>query len=225
MNSLIYLFKNDCKHILKKFFIKNFFKIFFIFFKIFKKLKKDKFGNFYLINIKNLKSKKKAKKIFIAISYCQKPKNCPSKKFSENCFKNSKSEICKNCQFFKISKPLYFITTVSEFAKKILQLKKDEYFLITACRYSIKKFYKYAYLLNLKGAAFELTKNCCTNFKTFYFAEKGYKKNETFLSKNSQDAFFNFLLNNSFANDNKDKISEDLKSFAKKRVKIANTEV
>lgn len=156
----------------------------------------------FFFNVEEKNFKKEDSTTFTGFSYCQKPIDCPCKRFSENCLylKNNftcKNNICKNCfiSSFEKRENIFFITTVSSLSKKIFQTlkkhpkNKNIFFIISACFFSIDLFKHFPNILNIKAIAIPLSGNVCSNFEKFKKAEIGKKKGKTEILKKN----FEFL--------------------------------
>lgn len=163
-------------------------------------------NDFFLHNFSNSNDLKKnafdknATFIF-GFSYCQKPINCPKKRFSSDCIHDYRNDICCQCFIGKcanaINKQDMFlvIPDINFIGKKIFEIydnnpKKNIVFIISACELSIKLFSDYANMLKIKVLGIKLTNRVCTNFKSFLYAEKGIKTGITDLHEISK----NFIL-------------------------------
>lgn len=149
----------------------------------------------YLYGFKDIKSFKKSintkkSQLILGSSYCQRPKNCPTIRFSSIC--PLENNICYTCpistykKLLKRNDSFIMITTALELGKKIISLQKthpekDIIFILSSCDLSQEIFTFFSYILGIKGIAFSLRGNICKNFKSFKHAEEGKKKAQTYL--------------------------------------------
>lgn len=196
IKAVLYLLKNDKKKILLKEFLKS------PFFYIYRSLLSPLFpgrllDRSYLFGVKDIGSLKKeikrGKKTLLVFSYCQKPTNCPGKRFSKECKKN-KGAPCRDCLIGKYIDlksehiEVEIVTTVNHYAELILKRREKSIIFITfACFFSINMFKRFPYILGVKGIAFPLSGEVCQNFYQFKSAEKNEKKDMTRASKNSEE--------------------------------------
>ena len=198
LKTLKYLLFNKNK-VFKNYFLNHFFSLSIKYLKSFfqKPFKKDGITFFSLNSKDPIDEFKKALKnrenpLLIGLSYCQKNKKCPSEFFSSSC-----SFSCLDCSIkeivsdknIKLRKNTHFkiITTIFSLGEKIIELKKlypssQILFIISACPLAIKMFENFAYSLDLKGVAFELTDKVCNSFECFKLAEEGKKPFSTKMS-------------------------------------------
>ncbi len=210
IKSLFYLIVQDKKFKLLKYFIKN--PLFYLFNLLRSYLTKEPYvkeKELFLFNLnslnelKNIALNKNALFIF-GFSYCQKPIECPKKRFSSECFHNYQNDICSQCfigkcanaintnDIFLVIPDVYFI------GDKLIDLihqnpKKEIVFIITSCELSIKMFSDFANMLKIKGLGLQLTKRVCVNFESFLYAEKGKKSGLTDLDTKNKNLFFEIL--------------------------------
>jgi hypothetical protein len=195
--AFIYITRNDDKKLFIKFFLKNFLKN--TYFYLRSRLKKQPFhkkDDFFFYGIKNKKEfnsnlNQPNTILILGFSYCQKPHNCPMKRFSTKCIHTPNNNICRECTIGKCINtyssnkiiPL-IITTIHMLGENLLlQIKehssKKVLFLITSCEMSLNMFADFANMLNVKGIGVRLKGRVCKNFTTFKFAENGIKSGLT----------------------------------------------
>lgn len=210
IKNLIYLLKQDKKHILKKFFLKRFFKNFINLIRSY--LKKQNYtqkNNLCYFNIKSyedfIKEATDDKNVFIfGLSYCQRPKNCISPRFSNKCDFDDKNETCRDCFIAKYLKEknlndhFFIITDVRYISEKIIEIlkkvpSKKLFFVISACRFSIEIFANFSNFLKIQGLALTLKGPVCNNFKSFEMAEKGKKFAVTSLDQDIENEFLQII--------------------------------
>ena len=195
LKSTIYLLKQD------RFFFKTLIKkpLFYIY-KILRSFLKSKSyienNNIFLFNLKNLKSidkyiQDKSYQIIWGFSYCQKPVNCPKKRFSSECIYDVNNPVCKNCYICKCANLIHkddkflVIPDVKYIGKELIKIHNDNKkicFVISSCDLSIKMNSDFANMLNIKGMGIKLSGRTCVNFKSFLYAEKGIKSAMTDLT-------------------------------------------
>jgi hypothetical protein len=175
-----------------------------------KKPYKTKDSNFYYYGIKNITEwlNHKSSLLVVGFSYCQKPHDCPSNRFSTNCCNDTKNPICRECFISRCHEALsnkkntttFCITTAYSLGKKLTQLlhrhKSEEIiFIITACDMSLQMFGDMAHMLSLKGIGARIEYSACSNITAFNIAEKGKKNKTTDLSDSTKKKMLDILQN------------------------------
>jgi hypothetical protein len=187
IKALRYLISND-KKLFFKFFLKNpfIYSYRYLLSFLFSKRKKERgailFGINNLSEFKNLLKNRK-NPLILGFSYCQKPLDCPSLRFSERCIGNT----CGKCLISKYidreNIHVLSITTVNYLGEKIYEIIKQSpgkiIFIISACDIAISMFEDLSKALNLKGIALPLEEKVCNSFSAFLLAEKGKKPIQT----------------------------------------------
>jgi len=145
-------------------------------------------------------------------AYCQKPLDCPAKRFNHRCLFAENLIIypaCKKCELREMVKmaimfksPFYIMTTALDVLFDVFLKKRFSYFLTTICPYAKQLFLFPALVFDMKGYFFLLGKGSCKSYDEFLLADKGYKKTQTFLSPLAKKRFMkiydkiNFDINN-----------------------------
>ncbi len=167
---------------------------------------RDNISRSILLNIRNkneIKSyKNKVYKTVIAVSYCQKPLNCPAGRFNDRCIYENSSP-CNNCPVGDIKHKaelnnieFTILTTSFEFARfHLRKISHSAYsrrvlYIISVCPYVLFLSKMFAFILNIKIVPFFLTKGGCKNKYEFLKAENGEK---AIVTKCSHNAHRNFI--------------------------------
>lgn len=198
LKSLIYLLSHDKNKILTKYFFRNFFSLSTRFIISLFKTTYTKKDGIYLFNIIDPEYIKKSSNLIIGFSFCEKPLECPSQRFTSECKNDPLNTICQTCPISKYLKKInvkdytiFFITTVNYIGEELIKIKNtNPNFLIIACPFSLKMFAHFSYILNLKGIGIPLEGPVCNNFKAFKLAEEGKKKAKTFISNQLEEKLF-----------------------------------
>lgn len=170
---------------------------------IFKSKSYKREGDFFLYGINSLTQFKKLikgeKKLFIlGFSYCHKPFECPSGRFTPECAHDVNNPVCQQCFIGKAvhaSKgsdiiPLY-IPTVHYIGSKIFELieqfpDRQITFLITACEMTLEMFGDWGNLAGIKGVGVRLDGRICNTMKAFELSEQGIKPGLTVVLDDTQ---------------------------------------
>ncbi len=125
-------------------------------------------------------------------AYCQKPPDCPTRRFSHQClFAESLTThcSCKDCELKQMAElamtlkcPFYIMTTALDVLLDVFLREKFPFFLVMICNYAKEFFILPALVFDMKGYFLSLGKGGCRNYQEFLSADKGHKPNQTFLS-------------------------------------------
>ncbi len=208
--SLRYLLSQDKEGLFWRFFAQNpllclsrFFGLFF------RREEKISQGGYFFHGLNNLIDLERAlcadnTYLFIGLSYCQKPFDCPSQRFSEEC-RASSHPACNECLIGNVSRNfsshtscIVTIPTIFFLAKKMMQIKEEHpskqiLFLISACPLSLHFFAPWAHFLHLQGASLPLSGPVCAAFSFFKTAEGGEKRGVTYLLPEQEDQLLALL--------------------------------
>lgn len=167
-------------------------------------------GDFFLYglnSIEELHKKLNNKDSFFVIgfSYCHKPFECPSKRFSDQCCASPDNPVCNQCFIGKMCQAtsqdntvLLFIPTVHYISKKILDLveahpHKDIVFLITTCEMALEMFGDFSRMVHICGAGVKLEGRPCNTMKAFELSEQGIKPGLTSVSPENQQIMLELI--------------------------------
>lgn len=136
--------------------------------------------------------------LVLGFSYCQKPKKCPSVRFSDQCMADPENSICRQCFIGKCLHTLpgertvpILITTLNAIGKHMVEAI-DRYkghqvvFLITSCEMAIEMGGDFANMVASKGLAVKLGGRFCNTWRAFQLAEDGIKPGVTALKPSTQ---------------------------------------
>lgn len=205
-----YLLRHDQKKLFKRYFLRSPFKFGkrLIEYAIRRPpLKTD--GDFYLYGYSSVDEFEKEiptleVPLVLGFSYCHKPHECPSGRFSQKCERNPEHPVCGQCligKFLTLSEdniiPIV-IPTVHHIGDKMLKIVnrhrgKKVRFLITACEMSLKMFIPFAHMLGIKGIGVRLDGRICNTMKAFKLAEEGIKPGLTVVLPETEQRILNLL--------------------------------
>jgi hypothetical protein len=179
-----HVFKGFIKHPLKHSlaFIKSAFKT--------KSYKRE--NDFFLYGIDSLSEmesllEKKETLLVVGFSYCHKPFECPSGRFTDECIHDPEHPVCRQCFIGKALNTLpnndcipLIIPTIHYIGQKIFEIvhenpKKQVIFIITACEMTLEMFGDWGNMVNIKGAGVRLDGRICNTMKAFHLSENGIK--------------------------------------------------
>lgn len=134
----------------------------------------------------------------LGFSYCHKPFECPSGRFSDQCIADAENAVCRQCFIGKClhaspnkeTIPLV-IPTVHYISEKIFEVThaypdKQVTFLITACEMTLKMFADWGNMAGIRGIGVRLDGRICNTMKAFELSEAGIKPGLTVVLKPTQ---------------------------------------
>ncbi|MDQ7008257.1 MAG: hypothetical protein Q9Q40_13615 [Acidobacteriota bacterium] len=123
----------------------------------------------------------------VGFSYCHKPFECPSGRFSDACRADPGHPVCRQCFIGKCvnaldaerGKPL-FIPTVHYIGEQVLALQSDGHpgptvFMITACELTLEMFADWGNMTDIVCAGVRLDGVICNTMRAFEASERGIK--------------------------------------------------
>jgi hypothetical protein len=126
-------------------------------------------------------------KLVIGFSYCHKPFECPSGRFTQECIHEQDNSVCGQCFIGKCVHSLptkqvlpVFITTVHQIGEIIVrEVEKHPTlkitYIITACEMTLQMFGDWANMMNVRGLGVRLDGQICNTMKAFVASEHGIK--------------------------------------------------
>lgn len=159
---------------------------------IFKKESYKRDGDFFLYGVESVKAfeellQQKDQIFIIGFSYCHKPFECPSGRFTPDCMHDLKNPVCQQCFIGKAVHALpttntvtLFIPTVHYIGGKIFDIihenpDKKILFLITACEMTLNMFGDWGNMVGIHGIGVRLDGRICNTMKAFELSERGIK--------------------------------------------------
>lgn len=173
-------------------------------------------GDFFLYGIKSLQEfeelLKDSKSILVlGFSYCHKPFECPSGRFTEDCIHDSTNPVCQQCFIGKAVQasnhtqtiPL-FIPTIHYIGGKIFEIVHQNpgrpiLFMITACELTLEMFGDWGNMVNIKGLGIRLDGRICNTMKAFELSEQGIKPGLTMVLDDTQKKMLRLIKNRNHA--------------------------
>lgn len=176
---------------------------------LFSKSSYQREGDFFLYGLDSVddfaKKLTEKERIFVlGFSYCHKPFECPSGRFTDQCVNDQQSLVCQQCF---IGKCLCFspsdaivllIPTVHYVGEKIFEIvhanpERQVVFLITACEMTLKMFGDLGNMVNVKGAGVRLDGRICNTMRAFELSERGIKPGLTVVLDKTQEKILSLL--------------------------------
>ncbi|MBS0648700.1 MAG: hypothetical protein JSS10_05695 [Verrucomicrobia bacterium] len=207
--SLVYLLRHDKNHIFKRYFWKHPFKYTRNILKSYARKKPYvREGDFFLYNFSSLEEFQKSLNAPLAVvgfSYCHKPLECPSGRFTDQCIHDENHPVCGQCFIGKAFHALpaqqtkvFFIPTVHYIGEQFFKLletyrAEEMVFLITACEMTLEMFGDWGNMLNIRGAGVRLDGRICNTMKAFELSEVGIKPGLTIVRDETQDKILELI--------------------------------
>lgn len=136
--------------------------------------------------------------LVLGFSYCHKPFECPSGRFTPNCLRNPEHPVCRQCFIGKAIHALpedksvpILIPTIHYIGEKIFELvhkhpQKRILFIITACELTLEMFGDWGNMVDICGIGVRLDGRICNTMKAFELSEKGIKPGLTVVLDETQ---------------------------------------
>lgn len=125
--------------------------------------------------------------LVVGFSYCHKPFECPSGRFTDQCMHDENHPVCQQCFIGKCVHALpeqnvipLFIPTIHYIGGKMFDIVhanpgKRILFLITACEMTLEMFGDYGNMVGARGIGVRLDGRICNTMKAFELSEQGIK--------------------------------------------------
>ncbi|MBI2812307.1 MAG: hypothetical protein HYX67_15965 [Candidatus Melainabacteria bacterium] len=141
----------------------------------------------------------------IGFSYCHKPFECPSGRFTAECIHDPENPVCRQCFIGKTVNALpagnirpLFIPTIHYIGEKMFELTeqnpdKQILFLITACEMTLEMFGDWGNMVGAKGIGVRLDGRICNTMKAFELSEHGVKPGLTVVLPETQERMLSLI--------------------------------
>jgi hypothetical protein len=143
--------------------------------------------------------------LVVGFSYCQKPHECPSGRFNDQCIRDSDHPICRQCPIGKVLNALpnkrtlpLIIPTVHYIGDKMFELvhahpDKQVLFLITACEMTLEMFGDWGNMAGIRGIGVRLDGRICNTLRAFELSEEGIKPGLTIVTPKTQGRILDLM--------------------------------
>lgn len=166
-------------------------------------------GDFFLYGVPNLERfeallSEKNTLFVMGFSYCHKPFECPSGRFSPDCMHDENHPVCRQCFIGKCihasatdTIPL-LIPTIHYIGDRIFDIvhrnpSKKVVFLITACEMTLEMFGDFGNMVGIKGVGLRLDGRICNTMQAFKLSEEGVKPGLTVVLEGTQEKMLQLL--------------------------------
>lgn len=143
--------------------------------------------------------------LVLGFSYCHKPFECPSGRFTSECVHDANDLVCQQCFIGKAvhaskSKQIIplFIPTVHYIGGKIFEIvhqnpSKTVLFMITACEMTLRMFGDWGNMVGIRGLGIRLDGRICNTMRAFELSENGIKPGLTVVLDETQKTVLQLL--------------------------------
>lgn len=202
--ALKYMLAHDSKRAILKGFLKRPFRYSWNYLKsLLRKQSYIRDDDFFLYNVESAKAFEALigspnSLLVVGFSYCHKPHECPSGRFTDACIHDSKHPSCQQCFIGKAVHALpegdvipLFIPTVHYIGEQIFDIvhrypKRQVLFLITACEMTLEMFADWGNMVGIKGIGVRLDGRICNTMRAFELSEQGIKPGLTVVQEHTQ---------------------------------------
>lgn len=177
---------------------------------IFRKSSYLREGDFFLYGVNSISEfnqllKQEQTLLVVGFSYCHKPFECPSGRFTPDCIHELSNPVCQQCFIGKVMHALpnqetvpLIIPTIHYIGARIFELlhknpKKRLIFIITACEMTLKMFGDWGNMTKIKGIGVRLDGRICNTMKAFELSEKGIKPGLTVVLEKTQEQILTLI--------------------------------
>lgn len=141
----------------------------------------------------------------MGFSYCHKPFECPSKRFTPECIHDPHHPVCQQCFIGKAVNALpkentipLFIPTIHYIGEKIFDIvhqnpDKKVIFIITACEMTLEMFGDWGNMVGIQGLGVRLDGRICNTLKAFELSERGVKPGLTVVLEDTKSRILDFI--------------------------------
>lgn len=167
-------------------------------------------GDFFLYGVKNLEEfaslvTDKESLFVVGFSYCHKPFECPSGRFTDQCMHDANHRVCQQCFIGKCMHALpdrnvipLVIPTIHYIGRKIFEIVhanpgKKVIFMITACEMTLEMFGDWGNMVGICGIGVRLDGRICNTMKAFELSEMGIKPGLTSVLEPTQRCILDII--------------------------------
>jgi len=143
--------------------------------------------------------------LVVGFSYCHKPFECPSGRFTDRCLHSRENPVCQQCFIGKVMHALpeegvlpVIIPTIHHIGEKIFEAvhnnpKKNVLFLITACELTLEMFSDWGNMVGIQGIGVRLGGRICNTMEAFALSEKGTKPGLTVVTDPAKETILDLV--------------------------------
>jgi hypothetical protein len=167
-------------------------------------------GDFFLYQVHSLRAfetlLQNSEALFVlGFSYCHKPFECPSGRFTSDCVCDLNHLVCQQCFIGKALQAVtprqtvpLLIPTVHYIGGKIFEIVHQNpgrpiVFLITACEMTLEMFGDWGNMVGIQGIGVRLDGRICNTMDAFKLSEEGIKPGLTVVLKDTQQKILKWI--------------------------------
>ncbi len=167
-------------------------------------------GDFFLYGMNHIKEfesllEEPETLLVIGFSYCHKPFECPSGRFTDECIHDAEHPVCRQCFIGKAINALpergaipLSIPTVHYIGGKIFEIvhanpDKKVIFMITACEMTLEMFGDLGNMVGISGVGVRLDGRICNTMRAFELSEGGVKPGLTVVTAQTQNRMLDLI--------------------------------
>ncbi len=167
-------------------------------------------GDFFLYGIKEWDQfeellKNQDNLLVVGFSYCHKPFECPSGRFTPDCIHDPENPVCRQCFIGKAINALpehntfpVLIPTIHYIGAQILKILhanpgKKVIFIITACEMTLEMFGDLGNMVGIQGVGVRLDGRICNTMRAFELSEQGIKPGLTVVLDGAKEKILELL--------------------------------
>lgn len=168
-------------------------------------------GDFFLYGVKSVEEFQSLfhdpNTVFVTgFSYCEKPHECPSGRFTPECIRDPENLVCRQCFIGKCGNMVpqkntvfLLIPTIHYIGQKIFETieanpGKRIIFMITACELTLEMFGDFGNLAGIKGIGVRLDGRICNTMRAFELSETGIKPGLTVVLPETERRILDLLV-------------------------------
>ncbi len=209
--SIRYLFKHDETKVIRRYILKRPFRHGLKFLRSLvrgKSYARD--GDFFLYGLASMEAfqkllTQKDTLLIAGFSYCHKPHECPSGRFTDACIHDPAHPVCQQCFIGKAVHALpehnvvpLFIPTIHYIGEKIFEVierypGRPITFLITACEMTLEMFGDWGNMSGIRGVGVRLDGRICNTMQAFILSERGVKPGLTVVLEPTQQKILELI--------------------------------
>jgi hypothetical protein len=209
--SLVYLLKHDKTRVIPRYYFKRPLRYTLALLKsLFKKKSYLRDEDFFLYGVPSVEAFKLQLEdphslLVIGFSYCHKPFECPSGRFTDACIHDAAHPVCGQCFIGKAVHALpekrtlpLFIPTIHYIGEKIFEIvhahpTKKILFIITACEMTLEMFGDWGNMVEIQGIGVRLDGRICNTMAAFDLSERGVKPGLTVVLDKTQKRILDLI--------------------------------
>ena len=143
--------------------------------------------------------------LILGFSYCHKPFECPSGRFTDQCIHDPQHPVCQQCFIGKAVEagkadqtiPV-FIPTIHYIGGKVFEIVhrypgQRVLFIITACEMTLEMFGDWGNMVDIQGLGVRLDGRICNTMKAFELSETGIKPGLTVVLDETQKTLLHLI--------------------------------